>query len=79
MESHRKLYEGTCVNGPLQGRELAVRFPQGFIAVDQPNSAVWIYDYVDGFFVSRTDQPLPLEMAKKNKAMTGNDYDILAV
>src|ERR1700752_1072356 len=39
------LYIGQCVGGPMDGQQGESRFPKGFVLIDRPNSAAWVYDY----------------------------------
>lgn len=75
---------GTCIDGPLAGQELTSRYPKGALICDRPAGKLWIYDWTDDGFKSRSgDQPMPLEedeTADDNRwrAAEEGDYDVVA-
>lgn len=46
---------GVCTGGPLDGREVAVRTPGGFLAVDRAAGKSWVYRPSDGGWAVCTD------------------------
>lgn len=50
-------HKGVCVGGPMAGLTITTRGDEGFVAVDKPASAAWVYttDPVNGRFVVCTD------------------------
>lgn len=70
--------EGICEDGPLAGREVISRFPLGFLLVDKPNNECWIYEWVGTGFRVRDMAPMPVDIAKRDRAAEGSDYDVLA-
>lgn len=74
------LYSGTCRGGPLDGRAGYSRFPKGFVLVDKPNNAVWVYDYdSDTSTFTMQDRPTYLNRAKAWIAAQESDYDVRAL
>ncbi len=53
------MIEGPCTGGPLNGHRAFSRFPKGFLLVDKPAGACWLYDWDGAQFVARTEQPQP--------------------
>ncbi|MET0698594.1 MAG: hypothetical protein ABWY93_02920 [Mycobacterium sp.] len=37
------VYTGLCVGGPLNGQEVTVRTPDGFLAADRSREHAWLY------------------------------------
>ncbi|MER5608328.1 hypothetical protein AB0F93_00030 [Micromonospora tulbaghiae] len=77
--------EGVCVGGPLAGQTIASRFPQGVLLVDRPAGHCWLYDWRDGQFVARTDEPMPVQDGpadgpgdSRYRAAAEPHYDVLA-
>lgn len=64
-EAKIQLYEGRCEGGPLDGREFAVRKPEGILAVNRTEGVAALYDYKDGVFKHR--ESLPLDDEKRIK------------
>jgi hypothetical protein len=47
------VYQGMCVGGPMDGQTITARGDDGFIAVDRPATACWVYkaDRANGRFL----------------------------
>jgi hypothetical protein len=75
---------GTCLDGPLAGQELTSRYPKGVLICDRPAGQLFIYDWTDGGFRSRSgSDPMTLvddPDADDNRwrAAEEGDYDVLA-
>lgn len=70
-------YQGRCHGGPWDTSDADVRYPGGFLLIHKPERAVWIYDRQDdGSFRVRSATPEPLDDAKRQAAMDGDQYDI---
>ncbi len=39
------LYEGLGVGGPMDGRQIESRYPEGVVFVSKPTNRAWIYDF----------------------------------
>lgn len=53
------MHKGVCVGGPLAGQTVETRSQIGFIAVDRPASAAWLY-LIDGngrYVIDTSDDP----------------------
>jgi hypothetical protein len=51
-----EIHTGTCVGGPLDGTEVAVRSADGFLATDRAAGKAWVYkQQPDGTFAVSTD------------------------
>lgn len=78
-----KLYEGSCIGGPLNGTVGQSRFPKGFLLVDKPNNKVWVYDYQNGEFTVRHPEGEklnsdPTATHNRFRAAEERSYDIRA-
>ncbi|MCG5464240.1 hypothetical protein MED01_002405 [Micromonospora sp. MED01] len=69
----------------MDGTEAVSRFPQGFLLVDKPAGACWIYDWRDGQFVARSADPMPMQDGpadqpgdSRYRAAAEPHYDVLA-
>lgn len=73
------LYIGQCVGGPMDGQQGESRFPKGFVLIDRPNSAAWVYDYDpnSNTFCAREQDIHDKERGRK--AAEEANYDIRAL
>lgn len=74
---------GLCVGGPLNGQQLASRYPKGVLLVDKPANACWIYEWNEAraVFVVRDEQPMPVHTegpVSRYRAAEEPNYDVLA-
>lgn len=78
-EPEKTLYIGQCIGGPMDGQQGESRFPKGFMLIDRPNSAAWVYDYdpESAIFTAR-EQDIHDNM-RTQKAAEGIDYDVRAL
>lgn len=88
-----EVYTGLCVGGPLNGTEVTVRTPDGFLAADRDNEHAWIYKRTeDGTFTvclqhdDSTIYPYGAESGLRTldprravAAALGDELDVLAV
>ena len=74
--SSKDLMVGVAHGGPLDGRELISRCPEGVIVIDKPHRKVWIYDWTGQRFAFREERVL--DDRKHYKAARESDYDVLA-
>lgn len=44
-----------CVGGPLDGRSMISRTPEGFLAVDKANNRAWLYERQGNVWAVNTD------------------------
>lgn len=53
------MHKGVCVGGPLAGRTIETRSQVGFLAVDRPASAAWLYRIDDSgrYVLDTSDDP----------------------
>jgi hypothetical protein len=82
-EPSRTVLTGEAFGGPLSGQTLQTSYPKGIILVDRPKGVAWVYDWNDGRFTARSDQPSPLEWRQSEKfnvrrAMEENNYEVRA-
>ena len=77
----KKLYEGICFGGPMNGEIGISRFAKGFLLVRKETDECWVYDWNDGSssFTVRDDKPMPISREGRLRAAEGSDYDVLAV
>lgn len=76
--AHRELYTGVALGGPLGTEDVVSRFPRGLVCVDKVERKAWIYDYtVDGNFLCRDDNGMPLDDEKRWAAAEGVEYDVV--
>lgn len=57
------MHKGVCVGGPLAGLTMTIRSEIGFVAVDRPGSAAWVYyaDAAGRFVLTTEDDPSRIE------------------
>lgn len=79
------MIEGQCVGGPLDGHRAVSRYPRGFLLVDKPAGLCWLYDWRDGTFVARSQEPTPVQDGpadepgdSRYRAAAEGDFDVLA-
>ena len=82
-DEDRKIYEGVCHGGPLNGQEMVSRFPKGFLLVDKPASTCWIYEWDEetSSFQVRSEEPMEVfTEGDKNRyrAAEESNYDVIA-
>jgi hypothetical protein len=80
----RPLHTGRCIGGPLDGREVSVRYPIGFLAVDRVAGLAWLYRLdADGAFRLVEDGQgrtvRPLDEDGRRQVVDDPRYDVLAV
>lgn len=53
------MHKGVCVGGPLAGETVTTRSDVGFVAVDRPGFAAWLYliDDAGRYVVDTSDDP----------------------
>jgi hypothetical protein len=76
---HEQLYTGVCHGGPWNAREAASRYPRGFLLIEPDTDTGWIYDYRDGAFHVRDEQPMDIhEDGDHNRwrAADEGDFDV---
>lgn len=73
------LFGGPCVGGPWDGRQVEVRFPKGFLLVHRPLKQVWLYDFLGGEFIARTEKAELLSDEGRMRAALEFTYDIRVV
>lgn len=57
------MHKGVCVGGPFAGQTIETRSEVGFVAVDRPGHAAWLY-YLDNdgrYVVDTSDDPSRLD------------------
>lgn len=69
----------------MDGHRAVSRFPKGFLLVDKPAGACWLYDWRDDRFVARTSEPQQVLDGpadgpgdSRYRAAAEGDYDVLA-
>lgn len=75
---------GTCEGGPLDGREIAIRCPLGFLAADTEAGKGWVYAPADPdrwVLVPEADGTLDRELDDEKALRTalGDRYDVVAI
>jgi hypothetical protein len=83
------MHKGVCVGGPMAGQTITTYSDAGFVAVDKPGSACWVYmtDPADGRFVLCTDPDPALLDPDGTRALdearlagaAGHDLDVIAL
>lgn len=79
-----KLREGRCEGGPMDGQEIAVRCPLGFLVADGAARKAWVYRFVepDRFVLDPDDDgsaDRELDDDKAIQAMLGAHWDVVAL
>lgn len=75
-------YQGVCVGGPWNGRNVTVRRPKGFLLIDTDAPDVplmWLYDYADATFTVRHEQPRAMHDEGRWRAADEGEYDLLVL
>lgn len=82
-------HKGVCIGGPMAGQTITTRSDCGFVAVDKPASAAWLYyPDVNGRFVvdTRPDPSLldadgtrALDMERAMRAQSEKGLDVIAL
>lgn len=73
------LYIGQCVGGPMNGQQGESRFPKGFVLIDRPNSAAWVYDYDPNSNTFTAGEQDIHDKERGRKAAEEANYDIRAL
>jgi hypothetical protein len=81
----RPKYNGPCIGGPMDKREMSSRFPKGFLLVDRPTQTCWVYDWLPGdqSFLVRISDGEPLvedrdEPKNRYRAAEESEFDVIA-
>ena len=73
------IYIGQCKGGPMDGQQGESRFPKGFVLIDRPNSAAWVYDYDPETSVFTAREQDIHDNMRALKAAEESNYDVRAL
>lgn len=77
-DQNRRVYEGRCDGGPLDGQTGQSRFPDGFLLVDKPAGQCWVYDWTGTGFRVRDPQPQPVDRTHRLRTADEPRFDVVA-
>ncbi|GGM27263.1 hypothetical protein GCM10011608_10020 [Micromonospora sonchi] len=73
------MFEGACVGGPLDGQQAVSRCPDGLLVADKPAGVCWLYDWRDGRFQVREEEPRQLDTDRAVSAALSDGWDVIAL